>query len=355
MDKYRIESHKLNFHVDRVRDWLAGKNIYPIYVEISPCGACNHRCLYCALDFMGYPSTFLDKDMLKERLFEMGRLGVKSIMYAGEGEPLLHRHIGQIILDTKKAGMDVAVTTNGVLFDKKLCEATLPHLAWIKVSMTAGTKTTYARLHQAKPDDFDRVMKNMSYAATLKRRKGLKCALGIQIILLPDNYKEITLLARKVRDIGMDYLVVKPYSQHPFSKNRKYKNIKYAKYLDLDEKLRKFNNDRFNVIFRIHAMIKWDEAKHAYRRCLALPFWTYMDSRGFMWGCANYLTRNEFYLGDIYKSTFKEIWCSQTRKAFVAWAQKNLDSAQCRVNCRMDEVNRYLWELTHPPEHVNFI
>jgi cyclic pyranopterin phosphate synthase len=355
VDKYRIESHKLNFHVDRVHDWLAGKNIYPIYVEISPCGACNHRCLYCALDFMGYPSDFLDKDMLKERLFEMGRLGVKSIMYAGEGEPLLHRHIGQIILDTKKARMDVAVTTNGVLFDKKLCEATLPHLSWIKVSMTAGTKKTYVRLHQAKPDDFDRVMKNMSYAARLKRRKGLKCALGIQIILLPENYKEIALLARKVRDIGMDYLVVKPYSQHPFSKNKKYKNIKYAKYLDLDEKLGKLNNDRFNVIFRIHTMKKWDEAKHVYQRCLALPFWAYIDSRGFMWGCANYLTRNEFYLGDIYKSTFKEIWWSQTRKAFVAWAQKNLDSTQCRVNCRMDEVNRYLWELTHPPEHVNFI
>ena len=29
----------------------------------------------------------------------------------------------------------------------------------------------------------------------------------------------------------MDYLVVKPYSQHPFSKTAKYKNIKYSKYL----------------------------------------------------------------------------------------------------------------------------
>ncbi len=355
MDKYRIESHKLNFHIDRVRDWLAGKNIYPIYVEISPCGACNHRCLYCALDFIGYPPVFLDRDVLRERLFEMGRLGVKSIMYAGEGEPFLHRHIGQIILDTKKAGMDVAVTTNGVLFDKKLCDAALSHLSWIKVSITAGTKKTYARLHQTKPGDFDRVMKNMSYAVALKRRKGLKCALGVQIILLPENYGEITLLARKVRDIGMDYLVVKPYSQHPLSKTRKYKFIRYAKYLDLDEKLRRFNSDRFNTIFRIHTMKKWDEARCAYRKCLALPFWTYIDSQGHVWGCSNYLTRKEFYLGDIYKKTFKEIWRSKTRKTFVGWAKENLDSSQCRVNCRMDEVNRYLWELTHPPEHVNFI
>jgi len=355
VDKYRIESHKLHFHVDRVHDWLAGKDIYPIYVEISPSGACIHQCLYCALDFARHPSVFLDKDILKKRLFEMGHLGVKSIMYSGEGEPLMHRHIGQIILDTKRAGMDVALTTNGVLFDKKLCDATLSHFSWIKVSITAGKRTTYAVIHQTRPDDFDRVMKNMSYAARLKQSKAPKCALGMQIILLPENHKEVTLLARKARDIGMDYLVVKPYSQHPFSKTKKYKNIKYAKYLGLADKLCKFNNHRFSVIFRVHTMKKWDEARHAYRQCLALPFWSYIGSTGSVWGCANYQTRKEFYLGNIYKDTFQKIWRSQRRKAFMAWAKDNLDTRRCRFNCRMDEVNRYLWELMHPPEHVNFI
>ena len=52
MDKYRIDSHKLVYHVSRVNGWLNGENIYPIYAEISPSGACNHRCSYCALDFM---------------------------------------------------------------------------------------------------------------------------------------------------------------------------------------------------------------------------------------------------------------------------------------------------------------
>jgi len=85
MDKFRIDSHKLIYHVDRVSDWLKGKNVYPIYVEIAPAGSCNHRCTYCALDFMEYKPRFLDSRILKERLSEMGSLGVKSIMYAGEG------------------------------------------------------------------------------------------------------------------------------------------------------------------------------------------------------------------------------------------------------------------------------
>jgi len=25
------------------------------------------------------------------------------------------------------------------------------------------------------------------------------------------------------------------------------------------------------------------------------------------------------------------------------------------VGCRMDEINRYLWELKHPHPHVNFV
>jgi len=29
MDKYRIDSHKLMYHINRVNDWLKGKLIYP--------------------------------------------------------------------------------------------------------------------------------------------------------------------------------------------------------------------------------------------------------------------------------------------------------------------------------------
>lgn len=78
MDKYRIDSHKLSYHVDRVNDWLKGKMVYPVYMEISPAGSCNHRCVYCALDFMEYQPRFLEESILKERLKEMGKLGVKK-------------------------------------------------------------------------------------------------------------------------------------------------------------------------------------------------------------------------------------------------------------------------------------
>jgi len=91
MDKFRIDSHKLIYHVNRVNDWIEGKNIYPIYMEVSPSGACNYRCVYCGLDFMEYKPRYLDTDIFKMRISELGTLGLKSIMYAGEGEPFLHK------------------------------------------------------------------------------------------------------------------------------------------------------------------------------------------------------------------------------------------------------------------------
>ena len=118
MSDLKIDGHKLIYHIDRVARWLKGEEIYPIYVEVSPFGGCNHRCKFCALDYLGYEPEFLKTDLFLDILTEMGELGVKSIMYAGEGEPLLHRDINKIISHTKKVGIDVAITTNGVLLNK---------------------------------------------------------------------------------------------------------------------------------------------------------------------------------------------------------------------------------------------
>ncbi len=355
MDKYRIDSHKLIYHIPRVNDWLEGKNIYPVYMEVSPSGACNHRCLYCGLDFMGYKPNFLKTEILKERLSELGDLGLKSIMYAGEGEPFLHPEMVAIIEHTRESGIDVALTTNGVLLKKDIIERVLNNTEWIKVSINGGTRKTYAKIHKSKPDDFDKVIENLSFAAKIRNDNGYKCVLGMQLVLLPENHLEVVSLAKLARDIGMDYLVIKPYSQHPQSKTYQYSTIKYSDYDYLAEELDKVNSDNFSVVFRINAMKKWDNNHRNYEHCLALPFWSYIDAGGNVWGCSIYLGDDRFKYGNIYERTFKDIWESGARQNSLSWVEENLDVTQCRVNCRMDEINRYLWDLKNPPEHVNFI
>ncbi|MFQ5645523.1 MAG: radical SAM/SPASM domain-containing protein [bacterium] len=354
-DKYKIDSHKLIYHVSRVNDWLAGKTIYPLYMEISPSGTCNHRCTYCALDFMEYQRRFLDAGLLKERLSEMGGLGLKSVMFAGEGEPFLHNRMAEIINHTRQSGIDVGITSNGVLLKEDLFDQIRDSVEWIKISINGATRETYARVHRAKPADFDLVIKNLSYAAGKKRETNGRCTLGMQLLLLPENRHEALPLARLAREIGMDYLVVKPYSQHPQSKTDQYRDIKYGDYVSMAEELARLNSPDFSVIFRTNTMRKWDSCAREYKHCFALPFWSYMDAGGNIWGCSIYLEDERFFYGNIYENSFQKIWTQEKRLKSLQWVEAELDTGTCRVNCRMDEVNRYLWDLKNPPEHVNFI
>ena len=355
MDKYRIDSHKLIYHVDRVHDWLEGKMIYPVYMEASPSGACNHRCTYCGLDFMEYQRRYLDTKIFKERLSELGSLGLKSIMFAGEGEPFLHRDMAEIINHTRRSGIDAAVTTNGVLLTEDIAERVLSDVEWIKISINGATKDTYSKIHRCNPVDFDKVVRNMSKAAELRREHEFSSTLGMQLLLLEDNYHEAVDLAKIARDIGMDYLVVKPYSQHPQSMTTEYNSISYGDYEYLADELEKVQTGDFDVIFRINTMRKWDQGQRNYQCCKALPFWSYIDAGGNVWGCSMYLNDEKFLYGNIYEESFQQIWEGQKRRSSLKWVEGEFDSSKCRVNCSMDEVNRYLWELCNPSRHVNFV
>lgn len=100
---------------------------------------------------MEYKPRFLKTDILKGRLTEMGRLGLRSIMYGGEGEPFLHRDIGEIIVHTRKSGIDVGITTNAALLTSKLAEQILPATSWIKVSLNAGSPKPIRRSTAPRP------------------------------------------------------------------------------------------------------------------------------------------------------------------------------------------------------------
>ncbi len=355
MDKYRIDDHKLMYHVDRVADWHQGKDVYPIYMEASPAGVCNHRCTYCALDFMEYQRRFLDTGLFKDRVSELGRLGLRSMMFAGEGEPFLHKDMAEITRHAKASGIDTSFTTNGVLLKKNILEQVLDVTSWIKVSINGATPGTYAKIHRTREDDFARLMENLKEAVSIRRANKYRCALGLQLLLLPENHQEAVPLAVLARDMGLDYLVIKPYSQHPQSRTNQYSGIRYSDYAYLDEPLTALNTKDFKVVFRTQTMKKWDEAQRRYERCLALPFWSYIDAGGNVWGCSVFLGDERFLYGNIYEQTFQQIWEGEKRKTSLQWVEKDMCAKDCRVNCRMDKINAYLWDVRHPSEHVNFI
>ena len=350
MDDFRIDGTKIMFHPERVaqwknaKDWEAAKNVYPLYVEITPCGACNHRCTFCACDFVGYKAVMFDTSRLIGSLQEMNELGVKSVMFAGEGEPLLHKDINRI---AAACPMDVSFTTNGVLLNR----LALSNVEWVKVSLNAGQRSTYAQIHRTKEDDFDTVWRNLKDAA--KRKEG--CTLGVQCVLLPENRAEVFMLAHMVKDAGCDYFVVKPYSQHKKSITHRYEGVDYTQDQGLADALETVSSNEFQVIYRVDSMKQESEEIH-YDKCNSTPFfWAFVSANGDVYGCSAYLLDERFKYGNLHEQTFEEIWQGEKRRASYEYIKDGLDINECRKNCRLDKANRYLSDLAKGVPHQNFI
>lgn len=351
-EQIRMDSHKLIYHPDVVAKWLKGENIYPIEIEISPSGACNHRCVFCAVDYLGYKPTFLDKDVILKNITDMSKKGLKSVVCSGEGEPLLNRNMPDIANGIKVCGVDVAMSSNGALFTSEIAKECLGAFSWIRFSVASMEEESYNCIQRGNEGDLDRVKSNLSVAVELKKRRQYETTLGVQCLLMPENTEQLPMMAEELRRIGVDYLTVKPYSQHLHSENTI--QVDYLRMLDLEKELKAFETENFSIYFRANAMKKMHQEK-CYSKCLGLPFMTHIDSAGNVWPCIAHIGVEDFYYGNIYENSFAEIWeGDRVQKVNDLINAGNLNEI-CREACRLDEMNQYLYELKHPGAHVNFI
>ena len=351
-ENIRMDSHKLIYHPDVVARWMRGENIYPIEIEISPSGSCNHRCIFCAVDYIGYQPSFLDKDIILRDITQMSGKGLKSVICSGEGEPLLNKNMPDIANEIKACGIDVAMSTNGVLFTKDIIDECIQAFTWIRFSVASMEKSSYDQIQRGKPGDLERVKTNLADAVRVKKDKKLKTTLGVQCLLLPENMTQLPEMAKQLREIGVDYLTVKPYSQHLHSENTF--QIDYIDMLELEQDIRQYEADDFSVYFRANAMKKMHHKK-CYSECYGLPFMTHIDAKGNVWPCVAHIGTEEFRYGNIYEQTFEAIWEGARRQHIIQKLNALDINNVCREACRLDEINRYLNELKNPGEHVNFI
>lgn len=351
-DNIRMDSHKLVFHPKRVAEWLDGKHIYPLEIEIGLSGACNHRCIFCAVDYLGYQPNFLDGSLAEKNLRDLAEHGLKSVIYSGEGEPLLHPRAPEIFLATKRLGIDAALATNGVLLTEEVSEACLSAFTWIRFSIAAATEQTYRKIQRGKDGDFSRVLENLQAAVKTKRDQHLATTLGAQLLLLPDNAGDAMPLARILREIGMDYLTVKPFSQHPSSLARR--EVDYSAARDLAKELKTLETESFRIHFRQQSIANVSQEK-TYDRCYALPFMTHIDAKGDVFPCVAFVGNKDLCYGNLYENSFVEIWESEKTAKIMETFSGEFLKHHCRKACRLDEMNKYLHELKHPGAHANFI
>lgn len=357
MEEYRLDSHKLIYHPNEVNEWLLKGDVFPINVELGISGACNHRCIFCCVDYLGYKPEILKADLLLPNLKEMHQKGLKSVVLAGNGEPLLNKDAVTIINETRNMYIDVAMSTNGVLFTKDVAEACMQSLTWMRFSTSAYSDKNYQRIHQAKSGDIDKVFANIAYAVELKKNKRLQTTIGVQLVLIPENIEEAYRLGLKARELGADYFSIKSFGFQPQSNSelKQEFNCKdfYAQQEELEKQIASLTTKKFKGLYR-RSRIEKARIKRPYHNCHALPFYSFIDSSGNVWPCCTLMGNEGMCFGNLYENSFADIWQGEERKKVI---QRIYDSGltQCSIDCRLDEMNRYLQELKYPNAHVNFI
>lgn len=358
-DKYIMDGHKLYWHLDRVNDWLAGKRIAPIHIDVGLSKGCNIKCEYCFGAMQGNfyrkgSEVYFPREPLLRYMRDAGKAGVRSMGLIGEAEPLMNPSVYDAIVEGKKSGIDMALGTNGILFDTGAAgERALESLSWIRFNISAATDAAYRRVHRS--NDFSKAVEKIKFCVDTKRRKGLGLTVGLQMVLTPTNVDQVVALAKLGKELGVDYLVVKQCSDSVendlgiFTKLGEYEN--YAGILKEAEDV---SCEGYSVI------IKWKKitnmGKRDYSSCLGVPFLLYSSGNGRLYPCGMFFdTKEEEYrMGDLTKQSFTEILASD-RYWEVVDKVKKIDVAGCYSNCRTHAINDFLWKLKHPPEHVNFV
>ena len=351
-ESIRMDSHKLMYHPREVAEWLQTGDCWPIEIEISPSGACNHRCIFCAVDYVGYKPDFLQKDVIMRDIRFLAKQGLKSVICSGEGEPLLNKDLPDIVNGIKALGVDVAMSSNAVLMTEEIVRECLAAFTWVRFSVASTEPESYQHIHRGRAQDLEMVLKNIGYAVQYKQENKLNTTIGVQCLLIRDNLSQVLQQAKMMRDLGVDYFTVKPYSQHLHSQN--HLAVDYQDLQALENELRACETKSFKIYYRANAMQKMHKKK-SYKECLGLPFMTHIDAKGNVWPCIAHLGSEGMSYGNIYEQTFEEIWHGEQRQNAMRCINGADINAICRDACRLDEINKYLNELKYPGAHVNFI
>jgi len=353
--RYDFEGHKLMYHQGRLNQFLETGDCFPLYLEISPVGSCNHRCLFCAYDFIGYPNRKLETSRTLKLIDELARGGLKSLLFAGEGEPLLHPDLDTLIRHAKQSGIDVGLFTNGQLLTPLLAERIIPNLTFVRFSFNAGTKENYSRIHQVKEEAFASVSRAITNAATVRREKGLATAVGAQFVLIPENMESLLPAASLLKEAGADYLAIKPFVQQ--SERQCYRLEHPIPPAELEANLlaaEQLSDGNFKVMARRSAFANYG-VRH-YAHCYGSAFISVINSAGDVASCLPYWDNQEYVFGNIYRNSFNEIWQGSRRKGVKRMLECSKEVGSCPPNCRPNAVNEFLYELKHPSvEHLNFI
>ncbi|MBU4252494.1 MAG: radical SAM protein, partial [Candidatus Omnitrophica bacterium] len=189
--------------------------IGPQTVVIDPHHRCNCNCLHCWVHMPGIKHTQeflnrkLDFNLYKRMIDDFCQLRVDSIIFQGDGEPLLCDKLFEMIRYARNKDIAVSFFTNGLLLDERTAQEVVKlKITEIYCSLPAGTDKTYALVaHNKDPGAFKKINENLKNLGVLKNQaKELHPRLIMTHVIHTLNYREIMAMAENDVEIGANVI-----------------------------------------------------------------------------------------------------------------------------------------------------
>jgi len=363
--RLKLSGNKLAWHQDELKKWKNNEPFPCLYVEFGPTSACNHKCVHCYVQEAVKKPISIRSDVYLRFMREIGEYGVKAIVLGGCGEPLLHPATPKAIETAVLNKTDVGMLTNGVLIKDKDIPILMENLTYMRFSITGGSAESYSAIHKCPPEEWNKIREIMKKCVDYRNKNNAKCTLGAYTLISDKNLYELEDWAKEVKEIGFDYIIIKPPAPGLDKKV-------FVEQADLDKvkpflgKIKELDDENFKVMIRMDLFEDQGKCEREYGECLGLPFMCAIDSDGSIYACNWYWGNPDFTYGNLYNQTFPEIWEGQKKQEILKKVSSpgfNMDKCG---ECRQNNINKWLWKVKkgelpltlpneEPPDHINFI
>jgi len=193
----------------------------PFYIYLDVTHRCNLNCLGCPyhsleLDLPSQSAQIVQDipfDLVTQLCDELKRLKTKRILLIGEGEPLLHPHIFEIISKCKESGFHVDMYTNGTLLDSARIASILDsRLDVLEVSLWASSPEIYERNYPGtNPNNFNKVVEGLkSLNSIRKQRKNNLPSVLLRQPINKHNFQAIDAFVELALSTGCEGIIFVP-------------------------------------------------------------------------------------------------------------------------------------------------
>ncbi len=170
-------------------DWAEARDLAPVEVYVQIARRCNLRCAMCGHEVWKSNSGFMEPEMFERVLAECAANNVKKLhILSGQGEPLLHPQVFEMLEKAVAQGLEVGIVTNGTPLTPERCERLAGMgLAYIQFSFAGWDKESYEATYVGAK--FERVVENLKRMSDLTRDG--KTNFMIKAVCSGDNWAEV--------------------------------------------------------------------------------------------------------------------------------------------------------------------